>query len=353
VSSPAATDTWTLKAELNPKPFLTFSCGNSSGNAGCATSSSSPRYNDGSKIQIGDAPGIEGYTPDTPGAEDALAKLSQMADKNIDGLKAQWLKAQFRDTPPDDAGWVVKSSSADNPSDNTNSRSFTVTDSTSTTEGSSWKVGGGVKFTPIEKVLELAVNAEYGKNYSSTTAKTFTTTFTQSVPPWSANELLQQPPKLLANGDAVFSVPDLGVTYRFFNMDFMLPSQTKDTPFYEFRTEPLQPKNAVTGAPIANIGFTLRDPRSDFLEPTYTVGTQRQLSLRAYNGIALSQAAFEQRSIWSSSDERVVSVDPSGKLTANAPGTATVTARYDWAIPLGGGNTRRDYVLATMRVTVE
>ena len=48
----------------------------------------------------------------------------------------------------------------------------------------------------------------------------------------------------------------------------------------------------------------------------------------------------------------VASVDSSGKLTANAPGTATITARYDWEIPLGGGSTRKDYVLATMKVTV-
>ena len=73
---------------------------------------------------------------------------------------------------------------------------------------------------------------------------------------------------------------------------------------------------------------------------------------RLPSGIAISQAAFEQRSVWTSSNMAVVSVDSSGKLTANAPGTATITARYDWEIPLGGGSTRKDYVLATMKVTV-
>ena len=320
-------------------------CGDSGGNAGCVV----VRYTD--RALIGDSAGTYTYQPDSPGAVDALAKLSQMADKNVEGLTVQWLKANFKDIPADDQGWVVKSSSADNPSDNTNSRSYAVTDSTSTTEGSSWKVSAGIKFSPIEKVLELAVNSEYNKNYSSTTGKTFTTTFAQSIPPWSANELLQQPPKLLATGDAVFTFAGLGVTYRFFNMDFLLPSQTKETPFYEFRTEPLQPKNP-DGTPKANIGFSLKDPKSELIEPEYTVGTQRQLSLKAYNGIATSQASFEQRSVWTSSDDTVVSVNSSGKLTANAPGTATITARYDWAIPLGGGNTREDYVLATMKVTV-
>ena len=343
LSSPTSLDRWSV----NYDGLMTMKCGGASGNAGCAQSSSDKR-----RFVLGDAPGVYGYTQDIPGAEDALAKLSQMADMRVDGLTVQWLNANFKDIPADDQGWVVKSSSADNPSDNTNSRSYAVTDSTSTTEGSSWKVGGGVKWTPIEKVLDISVNGEYGRNYSSTTGKTFTTTFTQSVPPWSANELLQQPPKLLATGDAVFTLPGLGVTYRFFNMDFLLPSQTKDAPFYEFRTEPLQPKNPVTGSPIANIGFTLKDPKSDFIEPQYTVGTQRQLSLKAYNGIAISQAAFEQRSVWTSSNMAVVSVDSSGKLTANAPGTATITARYDWEIPLGGGSTRKDYVLATMKVTV-
>jgi hypothetical protein len=208
---------------------------------------------------------------------------------------------------------------------------------------------------PIEKVLEFAVNAEYNKNYSSTTGKTFTTTFTQSIPPWSANEILQQPPILRATGDAVFSFPGLGVTYCFFDMDFLIPSQTIDTPIYQFRTEPLQPKDP-NRQPIANIGFVLKDPQSPDLEPTYQVGTQRQLSLKAYNGIATSQAAFEYRSVWTSSDEKVVSVDSVGKVTANAPGTATITARYDWVIPLGTKNgepsTRTDHVLATMKVTV-
>ena len=337
-------DTW--KINYTYQGGWSSVCGDSGGNAGCAKSKS-----DTDRTLIGDSAGVYTYQPDSPGAADALAKLSQMADQNVDGLTVQWLKANFKDIPADDQGWVVKSSSADNPSDNTNSRSYAVTDSTSTTEGSSWKVGGGIKWSPIEKVLELAVNGEYGRSYSSTTGKTFTTTFTQSIPPWSANELLQQPPKLLATGDAVFTFAGLGVTYRFFNMDFLLPSQTKETPFYEFRTEPLQPKNP-DGTPKANIGFTLKDPKSELIEPEYTVGTQRQLSLKAYNGIATSQASFEQRSVWTSSDDTVVSVNSSGKLTANAPGTATITARYDWTIPLGGGNTREDHVLATMKVTV-
>jgi len=333
---------------------LAFACDSTSGNAGCAKSGierdnlvdTSPH-----RALIGDAPGVYPYNRDTPGAEDALAKLTQMAANYVDGLTVQWIKIDFQNQPAGAQGWVVKSPAADNPSDNTNSRSYTVTDSASTTEGSSWKVGGGVKWSPIEKVLEFAVNGEYGKNYSSTTAKTFTTTFTQPIPPWSANEILQQPPIMRATGDAEFSFPGLGVTYRFRTMDFLIPSQTIDTPFYQFRTEPLQPKDD-KGKPIANVGFVLKDPKSDDLEPTYQAGTQRQLSLKAYNGIATSQAGFEKRSVWTSTDEKVVSVDSVGKLTANAPGTATITARYDWVIPLGGGGTRHDYVLATMKVTV-
>jgi hypothetical protein len=338
-------DTW--KINYTYKGGWSSVCGDSGGNAGCAKSKS-----DTDRTLIGDSAGVYTYQSDSPGAADALAKLSQMADQNVDGLTVQWINTEFLDQPASAEGWVVKSPAADNPSDNTNSRSYAVADQASTTEGSSWKVGGGIKWSPIEKVLEFAVNAEYGKNYSSTTGKTFTTTFTQSIPPWSANEILQQPPILRATGDAVFSFPGLEVTYRFFNMDFQIPSQTIDTPIYDFRTEPLQPKDRSTGKPIANIGFTLTDPKSEFIEPEYTVGTQRQLSLKAYNGIATSQAAFERRSVWTSSDDTVVSVNPSGKLTANAPGTATITARYDWVIPLGGGSTRTDYVLATMKVTV-
>ena len=343
-AAPTGADTWKIfYTHLGP---WDFTCADSTGNASCAKSQT-----DGNRALIGDAPGVYVYNRDTPGAEDVLAKLTQMAANYVDGLTVQWINTEFLDQPASDQGWVVKSPAADNPSDNTNSRSYTVTDSTSTTNGSSWKVGGGVKWSPIEKVLEFAVNGEYGKNYSSTTTKSFTTAFTQSIPPWSANELLQQPPILRATGDAVFSFSGLGVTYRFFNMDFLIPSQTIDAPFYQFRTEPLQPKDD-KGKPIANIGFVLKDPKTDDLEPTYSIGTQRQLSLKAYNGIATSQAGFEQRSVWTSSDEKVVSVDSVGKVTANAAGTATITARYDWVIPLGGGGTRKDHVLATMTVTV-
>jgi uncharacterized protein YjdB len=56
--------------------------------------------------------------------------------------------------------------------------------------------------------------------------------------------------------------------------------------------------------------------------------------------------------VWTSSDEKVVSVDSVGKVTANASGTATITAQYDWTIPLGKQGFRKDHVLATMKVTV-
>jgi hypothetical protein len=48
----------------------------------------------------------------------------------------------------------------------------------------------------------------------------------------------------------------------------------------------------------------------------------------------------------------IATVDATGALTALAPGSATITARYDWTLPLGGGNTRVDHVIANLAVTV-
>lgn len=338
------TDTW--KINYTYQGGWSFVCGASGGNAGCAKSQS-----DSTRALIGDSAGTYDYQPDSPGAVDALAKLSQMADQNIDGLTVKYLNAVYLEQQASTSDYTKKLT-LDNPSDNSKSSgSQTITTTTSTTTGSSWKVGGGIKFSPIEKVLELTVSADYNKSVSETQTKTFTTTISQGLPPWSANEVLVAPPKLLANGDAVFTFTGLGTSYSFHNMDFLLPSQTTDVPLYVIRTEPLEPKDA-SGKPMANVGFTMKDKTSPTLAPTYSVGQRSQLTVTAFNGYGSDSADYTLRATYSSSDPSVATVDETGLLTAGAAGTATITARYDWVIPLGGGSTRADYVIATMNVKV-
>ena len=355
-ASPTETDTWTIDWCVSCIPdnsalavqqlFVDAACGETSGNASCAKSQT-----DGRRALIGDAEGPYDYSPDTPGAADVLAKLSQMADNYVDGLTVQYLNAVYQEQSPEATGWE-KSLALDNPSDNSRSSGTkTITATTSLTEGSSWKVGGGIKFSPIEKVLELAVSAEYSKSVSDTQTKTFTTQISQALPAWSANVVLIAPPKLLATGDAVFSFPGLGTTYRFHNMDFLLPSQTQDVPQYEIRTEPLQPKDSA-GNPRPGEGFLIKDKNSPMLSPTYAVGQTSQLTVTAFNGFGSDSADYTLRATYESSDPSVATVDKTGALTALAPGSATITARYDWTLPLGGGNTRKDHVIALMAVTV-
>ena len=69
-----------------------FECGSSGGNAGCVESSSDWR-----RLLLGDAADVYGYTKDISGAEDALAKLTQMADNYVDVLTVRWIKTQFLD----------------------------------------------------------------------------------------------------------------------------------------------------------------------------------------------------------------------------------------------------------------
>ena len=269
---------------------------------------------------------------------------------------------QFDPNPPGDPGYT-RQVSVDNTGDAPGSINKTVSASTSTTKGSSWEVSGKVSWSPIEKILGLEVAGKYGKSESETNTKTFTTTVTSTSLPWSANEILTAPPKLLVTGDAEFVVGsgDRARTYSFTGVQYYFPSQTLDAPLYLIKTEPLQPKytaadnvdSSLIGTPIPNVGFTVRDKDSKFLSPTYSVGQKAQLTVQAYQGVgAAADKTGDPRTIYSTSNAAVATVDKTGALTAVGPGTATITARYDWSIPYGGGSARKDYVLATLNVTV-
>jgi len=98
-SSSAGADVWhAIEEGVTPETpsgslnLQGFECGSSGGNAGCVESSS-----DGRRLLLGDAPGVYGYTKDISGAEDALAKLTQMADNYVDVLTVRWIKTQFLD----------------------------------------------------------------------------------------------------------------------------------------------------------------------------------------------------------------------------------------------------------------
>ena len=79
-----------------------------------------------------------------------------------------------------------------------------------------------------------------------------------------------------------------------------------------------------------------------------------QLTVEAYKGVgATADKTGDPRTKYASSDPAVAVVDSTGGLTAVGPGTAVITARYDWTIPYGDGTARNDYVLATVNVTVQ
>jgi hypothetical protein len=96
----------------------------------------------------------------------------------------------------------------------------------------------------------------------------------------------------------------------------------------------------------------IKDKNSPLLSPTYAVGQKSQLTVTAFNGFGSDSADYTLRATYESSDPSVATVDATGALSALAPGSATITARYDWTLPLGGGNTRVDHVIAIMAVTV-
>jgi hypothetical protein len=262
---------------------------------------------------------------------------------------------QFIGNPPGDPGYT-RYVSADNPGDAPGLISRTVSASTSTTNSSSWEVSGKASWSPIEKILGFEVAGKYGKTESETNAQTSL--------PYSANEILTAPPKLLVNGDAQFVVGTGGKarTFSFSGVQFYFPSQNVDAPFYELQSQPLQPKyDAITapgpgliGTSIPNVGFTVRDKDSKLISPTYAVGQRAQLTVTAYQGVgATADKTGDPRTKYTSSNPAVAVVNSTGAITAVGPGTAVITARYDWTIPYGDGTARNDYVLATIDVAVQ
>lgn len=297
------------------------------------------------------------------GATDLLAWFLSNANSKRPPTTISMTNVQYTANPPGDPGYV-RQSSADNAGDSTGTINQTISTVFSRTNASKWEVSGKISWSPIEKILDLDVSGKYGRTQSETNSRTVQRAITATTPPFSANEILTAPPKLLVTGDATMT---LGTgsnarSYSFEGVSYYFPSQGQDdVPLFIIKTEPLQPKYTAAdgvapeliGTPIPNVGFTIRDKKSEFLSPTYTVGQKAQLTASAYQGIgAFADKTVDPRTVYSTSDPSVAVIDKTGALTAVGPGTATITATYKWSIPYGGGTVRNDYVLATMEVTV-
>ncbi len=365
---------WDLNFHVNPVKFSQWvgfiSTGNLSGPAGSVYTI----QDDSDAKQIYDVNMLLKYAlVETPGstkvlrqsdvgAEDLLSWFLANPDSKKPPIAISMTNVQFNENPPGDPGYT-RQISADNTGDAPGSINRTVTSSVSTTKGSNWEVSGKASWSPIEKILGFEVAGKYGKSESETNAKTYSTTVTSTSLPWSANEILTAPPKLLVTGDAqvVLGTGADARTYSFTGVQYYFPNPNLDAPFYLIKTEPLQPKYTAAdnvapnliGTPIPNVGFTLRDKKSDFLSPSYSVGQRAQLTVLAYQGVGASaDKTGDPRTIYTTTNAAVATVDNTGALTAVGQGTATITATYKWAIPYGSGTVRNDYVLATMNVTV-
>jgi len=224
----------------------------------------------------------------------------------------------------------------------------------------------------------LTIDNVLGKPVSKseiTTPKSYSGTLPLAVVPYSVSEILVPGPSIYANGDLTLTLKtcnDAGrcaspgtdlVTWNFKNMDFDFPNPNVGAIKATYRTEPVQPAN------MPNVGFQMRDKAADTREPTYKVGQKVELYLTAFNS-GNPKDGFSDFSAKSCNDTSATncttfSVDQAGQsavgiavddgfayLTGKAPGTAKVTATYNWSIPLGGGIDRKGSVVATMLVTV-
>ncbi len=303
--------------------------------------------------ELRDPVGTTDFYADTPGAAELLSTLLSL------GWNATYGDVTFDGQQPNDPGWnglLRLDNASDNPQ---NSGTRTVSSSFSATKTTSQKCSVpncdyGLNIATAKKLITTLITKKVSNNYSvsesETESKTFTTTISQGLLPWSANQVLTAPQILNVNGDVV-----IDYYYRYYvfhDMAFLYPSPTESEPIHQFFSEPLQPKK--NGMSVANVGFTVKDPNSELLDPTYKAGKQIQLQTTAFNGFGSGENSdFTRRAVYSSSNPAVAAVNGTGVLTTKAAGTTTITARYDWAMPLGGGEVRSDYVIATMVVTVK
>lgn len=344
-----------------------------------------------------DPPGAVTINSETPGAADSFDRLIKLVGDNTGGgPNAMWDKrwtATYDNVTytGGDSQWTSVLT-VDNPTDNPQSaagveKTTTFTTTTTTTQQCGvpncdygFNVATAKYLIPLIVKLVRQDPSPTANNYGLSKATTETTTYTHKVTegpiPWSANEVMLAPPTVDAVGDVTITYSDWCTTpsctdstnppgdvaanqgpggsrtYVFKDVAFKFPNYSTDQANFLMRTEPLQPK--VNGVPTPNVGFKVRDPYSVFLSPEYNVGDKTQLVTEAYDGYGGQSADFTQRAKYTSSNPAVALVDSSGKLTALSPGTATITARYDWSIPLGGGKgTRSDYVWSTMDVIVK
>ncbi len=343
-----------------------------------------------------DPPGAKTINSETPGAADSFDRLVKLVGDNTGGgadapWNKRWTMTYDNVTYTGSDSEFTSVLTIDNPNDNPQNaagveKTTTFTTTTTTTQQCGvpncdygFNVATAKYLIPLIVKLVKQDPSPTANNYGLSKATTETTTYTHKVTegplPWSANEVMLAPPTVDAVGDVTITYSDWCTTpactdapttpgdveanqgpggprtYVFKDVAFKFPNYSTDQANFLIRTEPLQPK--VNGVPTPNIGFKVRDPYSVFVNPEYSVGDKRQLITEAYNGYGGQSADFTQRAKYASSNPAVAVVDASGKLTALSPGTATITARYDWSIPLGGGKgVRSDYVWSTMNITV-
>lgn len=329
--------------------------------------------------------------PDTPfGAAILAGMLDRYNERGSDIFKTSYGNAVFTNRLPSPTDFS-RVANLDNPSDSKGSAinhnvetSFSATQSrtqTCSVPGCTYDLSQLTNPGNYMTLIMGLISGQIAKNYSVTESETqtkkFSTTVTLANPPWSVNRIMAASPELDAKGDLTvsydtyvdprsyhngslppwtdFQEPTWPVQkFVFHNLDFVYPDPNKATtePIYTVRTEPLQPKDPVTGKPVANTGFRVADKKSPYTGRTdIAVGQQSQLTVTAFNGFGSDTADYTLRATYTSADPTVATVDSLGVLSGHKAGTTTVEARYDWTIPNGTGVVS-DYVIANMVVNV-
>ena len=360
-------NSWTVNFDFNSNLFVNDRI------ASCPTSATCAIDSKGERALLGDPAGEQRFTAATPGAQD-LYKVLQRLDNGK--THPSWdLKGDFKDPVVDDRVYNTEFTDYEpvvNTSDSGGTvRTVTFTKSVTTTEGSSWAIGGEVGVS-IKGIINLAVSAEFKKTYDVSKAKVETYLVQQTVSPWSYSGYKSIPPTLWVSGDVTYKfesigggLSNVGPTYIFEDVAWTVPdprSKEEGNPGWSTPNvfqEPIQNE--------ANQGFKLadaRDPGKPNSRPIYQTGETGELALWAFttgfNGGSWGRDAADfttgRNVVYSSSNTAVAQVDSEfGEITAVGPGTAVITARYTWANELPSDSDigpGKNQVFATMTVRV-
>lgn len=350
-SNPAAT--YGAQADL---PNTNFVKDKFTGCFGTSSSCLIPESNNRT-VLFGDAPGAVVLYPTDKNAKEWLSNLQNVAGSGVGGLSVKYLDG-VTVTPRND----LKSVSGaykyiTNPTGNAGvTQAIQLSTTVTTQETKSWEVEAQVSLEMM-KVLTGTLRGQYGEAYTLSTAKTESTTVTQTAKPYSFLAVSAAAPVIEVAGDLQFKFAGVGPTYTFKDVNYYVPDQRANPGEFGGVT--------VIQEPLSSEGVWLVDERAALIrQPVYKVGDQAQLDFYGFTTGPVGGGVWSPgtenltnrtNTVFASSNPAVATVSDTGGIIAVGAGTATIRAQYSWGpiqVSSNPYNAQSGEVVGTVSVTV-